>query len=144
VQDLLPAGGRVQGGPTGAAIEGGDGTLVLAMPAPGMSASVAITLSVSDEAVLAPTAAVRQIDGLYYVSVPGDDGLPSRREVTIGTSDGTNVEILAGLDAGETILLGAETEGIPLSVTQTAQTATQDGGGGFAVPGGGTFNRVGP
>ena len=57
--------------------------------------------------------------------------------VTVGETDGAVVEILDGLVAGATVLIGADSEGVPFSATQI-QGQQQDfgGGGNFGAPGG--------
>ncbi|MDA0256964.1 MAG: efflux transporter periplasmic adaptor subunit, partial [Chloroflexi bacterium] len=51
------------------------------------------------------------------------------------------VEILEGVQAGDTVLIGAETEGVPFSATQQTQNAAPGGfgggAGGFGGGGGG-------
>ena len=88
------------------------------LPIEGMSATVVILTAVRDEAVLVATSAVRQIDGVFYVAVPTDDGGWERQPVQIGETDGTNVEILSGLEEGATMLIGVDSEGIAYSATQ--------------------------
>ena len=88
------------------------------LPIEGMSATVVILTAVRDEAVLVSTSAVRQIDGAFYVAVPTDDGGWERQPVQIGETDGTNVEILSGLEEGATMLIGVDSEGIAYSATQ--------------------------
>ncbi|MYG33521.1 MAG: HlyD family efflux transporter periplasmic adaptor subunit, partial [Cenarchaeum sp. SB0677_bin_16] len=78
------------------------------LPAPGMSASVTILKELREQAVLVPVSAVRQLNGAWFVTVPGPaaddagDGVISFERVTVevGESDGTNVEILSGIEAG--------------------------------------------
>ena len=100
-----------------------------------MSASVTILAEVREQSVLVPTAAVRQLDGEFFVTVPAADGGTERVAVEVGASDGTNVEILSGLEAGDAVLIGADSEGIAFSATQQAQQQLPEGfpggGGGF-------------
>ncbi len=113
------------------------------LPAPGMSASVTILKELREQAVLVPVSAVRQLNGAWFVTVPGPaaddagDGVISFERVTVevGESDGTNVEILSGIEAGAVLLIGADNSGIAFSATQQRQ---QPGGGfGGGGPGGG-------
>ena len=104
------------------------------LPVDGMSASVTILTAVRDEAVLISTSAVRQIEGAFYIAVPTADGGWERQSVQIGETDGTNVEILEGLENGATVLIGVDSEGIAYSATQLPGGGT---GGGFGGPGGG-------
>ncbi len=112
------------------------------LPVDGMSATVTILTAVRDEAVLLATSAVRQIDGVFFVALPTVDDGWERVGVQIGESDGVNVEILDGLDAGDTVLVGVDSEGIAYSATQLPASggATEfgpPGGAGGGRPGGG-------
>ena len=112
-----------------------DGGAGQPIPAPGMSASVTILTEVRAEAVLVAASAVRQIDGQFFVAVPADAGGWERMPVEIGETDGANVEILSGLEAGATVLIGADTDGIAFSA---AQLASGPAAGGLpGGPGGG-------
>ena len=98
------------------------------MPAPGMRASSTILTQISEEAMLVPVSSVRQAinlagwnDGEFFVAVPADNGTTERVSVEIGSSDGVNVEILSGLQVGDTVLIGADSGGIAFSVTQQTQ-----------------------
>ena len=134
-----PPGG---GGPAGDGERPGGGALqaLLDQPLPveGMSASVTILLEVRASALLVPANAVLAEGGTTYVVVPSDDGENVRRTVVIGeTSDG-QTEILAGLEEGETVLIGGSASA--LVATATTPTPTPTGavpGGGFGPPGGG-------
>jgi hypothetical protein len=83
------------------------------LPAPGMSASVTIITAIRDEAVQVAISAVRQIEGRFYVAIPSENLAGWERiEVEVGEADDTNVEILSGLDNGQVVLIGADTEGV--------------------------------
>jgi HlyD family secretion protein len=74
---------------------------------PGLNAS---------RAVLVPKTAVQQQDG-HDVVIVAQDGRAERRAVTVGTTDGTDSSILAGLAAGEKVVVDAPAElkdGVPL------------------------------
>ena len=113
------------------------------LPAPGMSASVTILKELREQAVLVPVSAVRQLDGGWFVTVPApaahDAGAGvigfERVTVEVGESDGTNVEILSGIEAGAVLLIGADNSGIAFSATQ--QRRQPGGGFGGGGPGGG-------
>ncbi|MEZ4503438.1 MAG: HlyD family efflux transporter periplasmic adaptor subunit [Dehalococcoidia bacterium] len=137
------ATGPVGGGETGPAAAP-DGASQRPMPAPGMSASVTLLTEIRDEAVLVPVNAVRLIDDVPTVRIPADDGTSTRIEVTLGSSDGEQVEVLSGLEAGDIVLVGAETEGVPYTVTTQSSSSQTQGGfffGGNAPP---DFNRSAP
>ena len=109
------------------------------LPAPGMTASVTILTELREEAVLVPVAAVRQIDGAWFVAVPTAGGTTGgarfeRVAVEIGASDGTSVEVTSGFDAGAVLLIGADSAGVAFSATQLSAQQLP-GGGGFG-PGG--------
>ena len=117
------------------------------LPAPGMSASVTILTELREPSVLVPVAAVRQLDGAWFVTMPtaasgeAEDGALTfeRVSVEIGESDGVNVEITSGLEAGAVLLVGADSAGIAFSATQRQpQQLPQPGfGGGGGLRGGG-------
>jgi len=90
-----------------------------------MSATVTILTELREEAVLIPVAAVRQIDGQWFVAVaPDPEGAEfgfERVMVEVGESDGVNVEVTGGLQAGATVLIGADRAGIAYSATQQQQ-----------------------
>ena len=141
LRERLAAGGLGGGGRAGGAGEGlALGARVL--PAPGMSAGVTILTEVREQAVLAPASAVRQLDGEWFVTVPAApvDGAGvgfERVTVEVGESDGTNVEITSGLEAGAMLLIGADSAGIAFSATQQQQQPGFGFGGGFGGFGGG-------
>ncbi len=71
----------------------------------GMNASAKITLSTTEDVLIVPETALLEEDGATYVYTTYDeetDTLGGLIEVTIGTSDGTNVEITSGLEEGDT------------------------------------------
>ena len=119
------------------------------LPAPGMTAGVTILTELREQAVLVPVAAVRQLDGAWFVAVPAPADDPDnpggvafeRVTVEIGESDGTNVEVTSGLDAGAIVLIGADSAGVALSATQLQAGQLPAGGlgpgGGFGGFGGG-------
>ena len=115
------------------------------LPAPGMSASVTILTELREQAVLVPISAVRQLDGAWFVTVPapaaddaGDGAIAFERvTVEVGESDGTNVEIFSGIEAGAVLLIGADNSGIAFSATQQQQQQLPLPGGGFGGFGGG-------
>ncbi len=142
---VLGGGGQQRaGGEEGAA---GQGALAgRPLPAPGMSASVTILTELREPSVLVPVAAVRQLDGAWFVTVPAPaadddpDALAFERLIVeIGESDGTNVEITSGLEAGALLLIGADSAGIAFSATQRQpqQQLPAAGPGRFFGGGGG-------
>lgn len=90
----------------------GDGVVTAVHVKPGeiaMANASAIELSgtsfTKEVAVLIPKTAVRSHDGKNYVLVksPTNKSGVEEREVTLGTTDNTNVEVVSGLQAGEQI-----------------------------------------
>ena len=116
------------------------------LPAPGMSASVTILTEVRQQSVLVPVSAVRQLDGAWFVTVPAPAGsdnesISERIFIEVGASDGTNVEIESGIDAGTVLLIGADVAGIAFSATQQQPRAIPGVGTGGFGPGGGGGRR---
>ena len=115
------------------------------LPAPGMSASVTILTEIREESVLIPISAVRQLDGDWFVSVPGLGGDDSEAGLTrvfvaVGESDGESVEIESGIEAGTVVLIGADNAGVAFSATlqqPQGNPGLPPGFGGFGPGGGG-------
>jgi len=72
---------------------------------PEMTASVTISLESRPNVLAVPTTAVKRERGKNIVWIPTDGG-PEPREIKVGWKDGQWIEIVAGLDEGETVLLG--------------------------------------
>lgn len=72
---------------------------------PEMTASVTISLESRSNVLAVPTAAVKRERGKNIVWIPTDGG-PTPREIKVGWRDGQWIEIVAGLDEGETVLVG--------------------------------------
>ena len=95
--------------------------------------------------MLVPVAAVRQLDGAWFVTVPagdaGDDEDAAhvfvRVTVEVGESDGTSVEVTSGLEPGAVLLIGADGAGVAFSATQQQPDLP-------AFPRGGGFGGGGP
>ena len=87
---------------------------------------------------------MRQLEGAWFLSVP-DPGQGEaeagfeRVFVEVGESDGSNVEIISGIEAGTVVLIGADNSGIAFTATQQ-QPQVIPGQGGFG-PGGGRGGR---
>ena len=75
----------------------------------GMTANVTFMVSEKDDALLVPAAAVHVERGKSIVMVPNPDapGETLNKEVKLGISDGKKVEIVSGLEEGETIMTAA-------------------------------------
>lgn len=72
----------------------------------GMSASVVITIQGSDDALLIPVEAIHQTSSEAYVYTEYDEDsgeFSGMKEVTVGLSNSTYVEITEGLEEGDTV-----------------------------------------
>jgi HlyD family secretion protein len=73
----------------------------------GMTADVEVIAAESRNTLLVPIQALREPSpGQYTVFVAGGDGDLEMRTVEVGLMDFANVEILSGLELGETVSLG--------------------------------------
>ncbi len=70
---------------------------------PGFTASADIIVGEAKNVLFLPVEAVNETERGDFVMVSKDHS-PTRRKVTLGISDGTNVEIKRGLEEGETVL----------------------------------------
>jgi len=70
---------------------------------PGLSATMTIAGGLAENVVVVPVTAVLGGAGSGVVFVPGDTGEPVERQVTLGISDGVNIEVVGGLEEGETL-----------------------------------------
>ena len=70
---------------------------------PGFTASVDVIVGEAKNVLFLPVEAVSQTERGNFVVVSKDHS-PTSRKVTLGISDGTNVEIKTGLEEGETVL----------------------------------------
>ena len=71
----------------------------------GMSASVDIVEASRENVLLIPFDVVQQDKtGSFVLLSQGKDKTPLRRKVTLGISDGNNVEVIAGLAAEDKII----------------------------------------
>lgn len=71
---------------------------------PGFTAEVEIRIAELHDVIAVPVAAVVEQEGTYYCGVREGDGVV-RRTVTTGQGNDTFIEITAGLDAGEVVVL---------------------------------------
>lgn len=70
-----------------------------------MTATVRFVLQRKESALLVPAAAVQDRNGVKRVLIPGSDGKPATRDVTTGLENGESVEILTGLNEGDSVLV---------------------------------------
>jgi membrane fusion protein (multidrug efflux system) len=74
----------------------------------GMTGTVRIRNSASEQSIVIPYKAVVEQLGEYFVYVPGDSSKVSQRKVVLGKAMGTNIIVKEGLAAGDKIV----TEGV--------------------------------
>jgi len=100
---------------------------------PGLAAEMTIAGGLAEDVLTVPATAVLGAAGTGTVFVPGDDGSPVEREVELGLSDGTSVEVVSGLEEGESVF-----EYVPgSSLEQLEEECTELPDGGmecYAVP----------
>jgi multidrug efflux pump subunit AcrA (membrane-fusion protein) len=94
-----PAGAPATGGTT-ARCSIPPGTTVFA----GMTASVAIAAGEATDVLVVPVTAVQGAVGNGVVWVVAEGGEPEERPVTLGLTDGEQIEVREGLTEGETVL----------------------------------------
>ena len=71
---------------------------------PGLTATMTISGGLAENVLIVPTTAVEGGSGTGVVYVVAEDGSTEPREVTLGLTDGINVEVLTGLEEGEIVL----------------------------------------
>lgn len=112
----------------------------------GMSASVSITTAEADNVLAVPAIALVGGNGSYSVRVMAADGSISTVPVTVGLTTTQYAAITAGLNAGDTVVVGTSSPRTSTASTTTAGGLTGGFGGGFGggnFGGGGTRNRTG-
>ncbi|QUX30138.1 peptidase M23 [Nocardiopsis akebiae] len=96
------------GGGEGAG-DGGGAELACRVPADlevfeGVRGQLSVSTGTAANALVVPVTAVRGTAGSGEVVVVGEDGTEETREVVLGVSDGSSVEVTEGLSIGETVL----------------------------------------
>lgn len=79
--------------------EGADRTLM-----DGMTATVNFILLERNDVLILPNDAITKKEGGQYVSLQSEDGSVSEQKIFAGFTDGSQVEILSGLEAGMTVV----------------------------------------
>jgi multidrug efflux system membrane fusion protein len=103
---------------------------------PNQFVNVRLALDTKRGAIIVPAVAIQRGPTGTFVYLIAEDSTVSVRPVKIGLSEGNNVSIDDGLQAGDRVVVdGAEklTEGMQVTVRQPGQAAD---GGGAARPGG--------
>lgn len=88
---------------------GGGAELACRVPADlevfeGVQGQLSVSTGTATNALVVPVTAVRGTAGSGEVVVVGEDGTEETREVVLGVSDGSSVEVTEGLSIGETVL----------------------------------------
>lgn len=94
---------------TGTGTDVATGTIACAIPPgttafTGLGATIAITNGTATDAVVVPITALQGTFQKGKVWVVGDDGAPTERDVSLGLTDGTVVQVTEGLTVGEQVL----------------------------------------
>jgi multidrug efflux pump subunit AcrA (membrane-fusion protein) len=97
------------GANSGSTSAGGTATVRCAVPSgvtvfSGLAAKLTIDGGKADDVLVVPTTAVEGAAGTGTVYLPGTNGKPAKQAVTLGLTDGVNVQITGGLKKGDTIL----------------------------------------
>jgi macrolide-specific efflux system membrane fusion protein len=114
-----------------------------------MTATVSFVVSRKDDAIVIPaTAIVETASGGKQVLVPGEGGKPVTRDVVTGIEGPDKVEIVAGLSAGDKVLVGsgrytpqAGPASSPLSMGSRSGQAQTGSGAGSSSRRRGTASR---
>ncbi len=99
-------------------------------PAPGMSATIAITIDEVSDVVVVPSGAVQQEGPQEFVEVVSEGGARERVAVQSGLSDGSQTAIVQGLEEGQQVV-------VPTASATSTGGAPTGGFPGGAFPGGG-------
>ena len=127
------AGGvqRPQGAGAGAAGAGAQ-----RLPTEGMSGSVILVQSVSENVLLVPSGAVRRENRQSVVLVPDGNGGTQSKPVVTGGTDGTRTVITSGLNEGDTVITSAVRGTATATGTARTGQTNQAAPGGAPPPGG--------
>ena len=71
---------------------------------PGLTADITIAGGIAEDVMMVPITAVEGVAGTGNVHFIMPDGTTELREVVLGLNDGVNVEVVSGLEVGDTIL----------------------------------------
>lgn len=104
------------------------------LPTEGMSGSVILVQSVSENVLLVPAGAVRRENRQSVVLVPDGNSGTQSKPVVVGGTDGTRTIIASGLDEGETVVTSAARGTATATGTARAGQTNQPFGGGPGGP----------
>ena len=72
----------------------------------GMTANVTFKVNTKSDVLLIPAEAIKNVDGKNVVRMLGEDlNKPREQEIKVGVSDGKKIEVLAGLQENDVILI---------------------------------------
>ncbi|MDN7135461.1 efflux RND transporter periplasmic adaptor subunit [Pseudidiomarina terrestris] len=74
----------------------------------GMFAHVSLHYATHDDTVTVPRYAVQSLDGQHSVFIVDSDGVAHKKDVQLGFEDETHVEILAGVEAGDRLVVSGQ------------------------------------
>lgn len=115
---------------------------------PGMTTSADIVTLSKQGVITVPTGAVRTARGQSFIQVEGENGEPVQRAVTLGATSDTAVEVAAGLEEGERVLVRTVTANVAGVVSGAPTILNSFGGGnrtfrsGGAVPAGASVQMI--
>jgi len=104
---------------------------------PNMAVNATIITDVKNNVILVPSSAVQTSNGISTVRVM-KDGQPTSVQVEVGDSNDTQIEIISGVNVGDTVVTGQTGATTPGSTGATSPFGNTRGGfGGAGAPGGG-------
>ena len=74
---------------------------------PDMTASALVTTETKEDVVVVPSASVKVDGPQRYVDVLAADGTTSRTDITVGVTSDLKTEVVSGLEAGVTVVIGS-------------------------------------
>jgi HlyD family secretion protein len=103
----------------------------------GMSATATIEVNLASNALLVPDDAVTSGTGDRAMVMVMADGQQQPRMVTVGATDGTQTEVVSGLEEGDVVVVSVTASGTSSGSSPAITPGTNFPGGNF--PGGGGF-----
>lgn len=101
---------------------------------PEMSVSASIITAVKQDVLTVPSSAVKIQNGTNYVEVL-NGATPEQKNVTVGTSNSTDTEIVSGLSAGDKVVTQTINSSSASSASTSSTSRTGGGAGGIRLPG---------
>jgi HlyD family secretion protein len=99
---------------------------------PEMSVSASIITDVKQNVLIVPASAVKAQNSSTYVEVLNSGQTPEQKTVEIGITNGTDTEIVSGINAGEKVV----TQTIdPNATTSSSSSSSSRGGSAVRLPG---------